>query len=88
MDTNEIFKYRSVTACMRASYELVTSHLFQILKKTWWASLILAIFTVCTIGDNSILGHLSPRKPSFISSPSYAPSLLAVLYGIGSTLKE
>ena len=27
MDTNKIFKYRSVTACMRASYELVTSHL-------------------------------------------------------------
>lgn len=49
MDTNEIFKYRSVTACMKASYELVTSHLFQILKKTWWASLILAIFTAITI---------------------------------------
>ena len=35
MDTNKIFKYRSVTACMKASYELVTGHLVQILKKTW-----------------------------------------------------
>lgn len=49
MDTNEIFKYRSVTACMKASYELVTSHLVQILKKTWWASLIFAIFAAITL---------------------------------------
>lgn len=49
MDTNEIFKYRSVTACMKASYESTSNNFKSLVKKTWWASLILAIFTALTL---------------------------------------
>lgn len=49
MNTNEIFKYRSVTACMKASYELITNHLLQFVKKTWWASLAFAVLAAITI---------------------------------------
>lgn len=48
MDTKELFKYRSVTACMKASYDLMSDHLGSLLKKTWWAVLIYAIFLALT----------------------------------------
>lgn len=49
MDTNDLFKYRSVTACMKASYELISDHFASYLKKTWWAVLIYAVFMALTI---------------------------------------
>lgn len=49
MDTTVLFKYRSVTACMKASYELMSHHLTSLFKKTWWAMLIYAVFVAFTI---------------------------------------
>lgn len=49
MDTTVLFKYRSVTACMKASYDLMNHHLTSLLKKTWWAMLIYAIFVAFTL---------------------------------------
>ena len=49
MDTTVLFKYRSVTACMKASYDLMNHHLTSLLKKTWWAILIYAIFVALTL---------------------------------------
>lgn len=41
----ELFKHRSVIACMKASYDAMTSEPAHILKKTWWAVLVYAIAT-------------------------------------------
>lgn len=49
MDTKDLFKYRSVTACLRAAYDLISDNFTSILKKTWWAVLIYAIFLALTV---------------------------------------
>ena len=49
MDTSVLFKYRSVTACMKASYDLITANIISLIKKTWWATLILAFFVALTL---------------------------------------
>lgn len=49
MDIKILFKYRSVTACMKASYDFITSNVTSLLKKTWWAVLLYAIFMATTL---------------------------------------
>lgn len=44
-----LFKYRSVTACMKASYDMISGNITSLLKKTWWAVLIFAIFMALTV---------------------------------------
>lgn len=44
MDTSNLLKYRSVTACMKASYDLLSNNIKSFLKKTWVAFLVFAIF--------------------------------------------
>lgn len=41
----ELYKNRSITACMKASYDTMASHPIPLLKKTWWAVLASAIVT-------------------------------------------
>ena len=49
MDTTVLFKNRSITACMKASYDLISDNFTSLLKKTWWAVLIYAFFTALTL---------------------------------------
>lgn len=35
MEVNELFKQRSITACMKASYNTVTSDIKSFVKQTW-----------------------------------------------------
>lgn len=49
MNENNLFKYRSVTACMKASYDLISDHVGSLLKKTWWAVLIYAVLMALTV---------------------------------------
>lgn len=49
MDTTVLFKHRSVTSCMKASYEMIIANITSLLKKTWWAVLIFAIFMALTV---------------------------------------
>ncbi len=39
----DLFKYRSITSCMKASYNELTSHSASLLRKTWWAVLAYAV---------------------------------------------
>ncbi len=48
MDTNILFKYRSVTSCMKAAYDLMSNHIVSIIKKTWWAVLPCALLMAIT----------------------------------------
>lgn len=43
MEVNDFFKARSITSCMRASYDLITSNFKQVIKHTWSTSLPFAI---------------------------------------------
>lgn len=49
MDTNNLFKYRSVTACMKAAFDLMSDNLKGLLRKTWWAMLPLAAMGTLTL---------------------------------------
>lgn len=43
MEVNDFYKSRSITACMRASYDLMTGNFKQMIKNTWVHSLPFAI---------------------------------------------
>lgn len=38
-----LYKSRSITGCLKASYELLTDHIKPLLKQTWWIVLIYAV---------------------------------------------
>lgn len=42
MKTNDLIKHRSVTACMKEAYSLMTDNIKNLLKSTWWAFIIYA----------------------------------------------
>lgn len=42
MKINDLIKHRSVTACMKEAYSLMTDNVKNLLKSTWWAFMIYA----------------------------------------------
>ena len=42
MKINDLIKHRSVTACMKEAYSLITDNVKNLLKSTWWAFMIYA----------------------------------------------
>lgn len=42
MKINDLIKHRSVTACMKEAYNLMTDNVKNLLKSTWWAFMIYA----------------------------------------------
>lgn len=42
MKINDLIKHRSVTACMKEAYSLMTDNIKNLLKSTWWAFMIYA----------------------------------------------
>lgn len=42
MKINDLIKHRSVTACMKKAYSLMTDNVKNLLKSTWWAFMIYA----------------------------------------------
>ena len=42
MKINDLVKHRSVTACMKEAYSLMTDNVKNLLKSTWWAFMIYA----------------------------------------------
>lgn len=83
MDTKELFKYRSVTACMKAAYDLMSDQLSSLLKKTWWAVLIYAVFLALTTYfrmPNKALhdwGETSPWSSYILQTLVYACAWIA-----------
>ena len=83
---NNLFKNRSITACMKASYDLMTSRLGSLVKKTWWAVLAYALLT-------SLLAYFRiPNKGLHdwgVESPMAAfvlQTLLGLLTALGTVL--
>lgn len=84
MNINELFKHRSVTACMKASYDLISAHLKDLLKKTWWAflpqALLVAIFVYLRMPNKDLhdWGEDNPTASFIFQSIVY---LLAIIAG-------
>lgn len=71
----ELFKNRSITACMKASYDAMTSQPLRLLKKTWWAVLADAVMTALCLYirfPNKGLHDWGEESPmaSFVCRPS------------------
>ena len=49
METNVFFKYRSITACMKEAYDLVSDNIKPLVKATWWAFALYAILMATTL---------------------------------------
>ena len=57
MEVNELFKHRSITACMRASYDTITSDFRSLVKQTWVTHVPFAVLLAI------VLYFLLPNKP-------------------------
>lgn len=57
MNLKDLYKTRSVTACMKASYDTISSHLLSLIKKTWWATIPFSVLAAL------VLFFLLPNKP-------------------------
>ena len=85
MDTNDFFKYRSITACMKASYDTLSSSITSLLKKTWWAVLIYSLFMALTTYfriPNKALhdwGETAPMASFILQSVIYLGTFIADL---------
>lgn len=71
MEVNDFYKSRSITACMRASYDLMTGNFKQMIKNTWFHSLpfaILGAFVLYFLLPNKALHDWGEQNPwmSFI----------------------
>lgn len=49
MKINDLIKHRSVTACMKEAYSLMTGNVKNLLKSTWWAFMIYAFMVAFTV---------------------------------------
>ena len=57
MEVNELFKHRSITSCMRASYDTITSDFRLLVKQTWTTHVPFAVLLAI------VLYFLLPNKP-------------------------
>ena len=57
MEVNELFKHRSITSCMRASYDTITSDFRSLVKQTWTTHVPFAVLLAI------VLYFLLPNKP-------------------------
>lgn len=78
METKDLFKNRSVTACMQASYNLISTNLTNLIKKTWWAilpySILMAIGIYLRMPNKGLhdWGESSPTSAFFLQTLAYA----------------
>lgn len=78
MNLKDLFKTRSVTGCMKASYDTINSHILSIIKKTWWATLpfsILAAIVLYFLLPNKALhdwGIMNPWASFILQTVVYA----------------
>lgn len=90
MNENILFKYRSVTACMKASYDLISDNILSLLKKTWWAVLIYALLMSLTTYfqmPNKALhdwGEANPWSSYIIQTLVYLGAILGVFLAGGT----
>ena len=88
MEANILLKQRSITACMKTSYDLMTSRFIQLIKQTWNTNLPFAILlgiTLYFMMPNKALhdwGALNPWLSFILQTIIYAGTLVMFLVTI------
>ena len=91
MKINELFKHRSVTACMKESYDLMTSNPKNLVKQTWMAFLPYALLTALFLYlrmPNKFLhdwGEASPFLSFCLQSIVYL-GIIVALFFVGAAM--
>ena len=89
MDTQNLFKYRSVTACMRAAFDLMRNQFKSLLKATWMGFLVYSVFMAATIYlrmPNKFLhdwGAENPLMSFTLQTIVYAMGMIGSLWATG-----
>lgn len=82
MEVNELFKQRSITACMKASYNTVTSNIRSLVKQTWVThvpfAVLLAIVLYFLLPNKSLhdWGEANPMASFILQTIIYAATLV------------
>ncbi len=82
MEVNELFKQRSITACMKASYDTVTSDIRSLVKQTWVThvpfAVLLAIVLYFLLPNKSLhdWGEANPMASFILQTIIYAATLV------------
>ena len=82
MEVNELFKQRSITACMKASYNTVTSDIHSLVKQTWVThvpfAVLLAIVLYFLLPNKSLhdWGEANPMASFILQTIIYAATLV------------
>ena len=82
MEVNELFKQRSITACMKASYNTVTSDIRSLVKQTWVThvpfAVLLAIILYFLLPNKSLhdWGEANPMASFILQTIIYAATLV------------
>lgn len=82
MEVNTLFKQRSITACMKSSYDLMTSNFKQLMKQTWQTNLPFALLlgiTLYFMMPNKALhdwGAMNPMMSFILQTIIYAATIV------------
>ena len=82
MEVNELFKQRSITACMRASYYAMTADPKSFVKQTWITqvpfAILLAIVLYFLLPNKSLhdWGEMNPMASFILQTIIYAATLI------------
>lgn len=82
MEVNELFKQRSITACMKASYNTVTSDISSLIKQIWVThvpfAVLLAIVLYFLLPNKSLhdWGEANPMASFILQTIIYAATLV------------
>ena len=89
MDTQNLFKYRSVTACMKASFDFMYSNYKSLFKSTWWGFLTYSVLMALVIYlrmPNKFLhdwGVTNPLMSFILQTVIYTLSMAGTLLATG-----
>lgn len=97
MEVNDFYKSRSITACMRASYDLLTGNFKQVIRRTWSHSLpfaILGAIVLYFLLPNKALhdwGEMNPWMSFIIQTIVYVATIVmffVTLFFVSRSIKK
>ena len=90
MEVNELFKHRSITSCMRASYDTITSDFRSFVKQTWTThvpfAVLLAIVLYFLLPNKPLhdWGAVNPMASFILQTIIYGATIVMAIVGIAT----
>ena len=76
MEVNELFKHRSITSCMRASYDTITSDFRSLVKQTWTTHVPFAVLLAIVLHD---WGAVNPMASFILQTIIYGATIVMAI---------